>query len=188
MKSTITRRTWKAIYKLLDYVSPVNFDCGKICGSICCNPEINNTNIKDEDIEVGIFLLPGEEKIHHRKDDWLNWSFLHAEEYDYPESWNGKVFFVKCTTPPICPRKKRPLQCRFYPLYPYIDENDKLSLIYHPFYTPYNCPLIDNKVKLNDKFFKAILTVWKRLIKDPLIYDLIKYESDNIIPIFYEHK
>ena len=36
MKSTIKKSTYKAIYRLLDTVSPVDYDCGLLCGAVCC--------------------------------------------------------------------------------------------------------------------------------------------------------
>ena len=36
MKSTIRKNTYKAIYRLLDRVSPVDYDCGTLCGAACC--------------------------------------------------------------------------------------------------------------------------------------------------------
>ena len=36
MKSTIKKRTWKAIYRLLDRVSPLPYDCGALCNAACC--------------------------------------------------------------------------------------------------------------------------------------------------------
>lgn len=177
MKSTIRKSTWKAIYRLLDRVSPLNYDCGKLCGSACCTSEGDETSEGMGDFEMGIYLLPGEEKIYTMKEDWLKWSVEQAEDYEFPDSWYGNVYFIRCKTPPICPRKHRPLQCRFYPLTPYLDENDNLSLVLSPAFTPYKCPIIDENMKINDQFYKANLTVWKRLIKDPLIYDLVKMDS-----------
>ena len=34
--SIIKKRTYQAMYRLLDAISPVDFDCGTLCGSICC--------------------------------------------------------------------------------------------------------------------------------------------------------
>ena len=62
IKSTIRTRTWKAAYRLLDRVSPVDFDCGTICGAVCCG--------RPED-DMGIYLLPGEEKIHSRRETFF---------------------------------------------------------------------------------------------------------------------
>ncbi len=180
MKSTIRKSTWKAIYRLLDKVSPVDFDCGKLCGSACCTQEGDESSDGACDFEMGIYLLPGEEKLYTMKEEWLKWSAERAEDYEFPESWHGNVYFVRCTTPPVCPREHRPLQCRFYPLTPYLDEDDNLSLVISQAETPYICPLISEKIKLNDRFYKANLTVWKRLIKDPLIYDLVKMDSEYL--------
>ena len=124
MKSIIKKRTWKAIYRLLDRVSPIERDCGLLCGAVCCT-------CGESGDELGIYLYPGEHKIHNKKDDWLEWTVEAAEDYDFPDSWTGPVYFVKCKTPPVCPRKKRPFQCRTYPLAPYISEDGILEMVYN---------------------------------------------------------
>ena len=55
IKGKTRKRTYRAIYRLLDRVSPVPFDCGTICGAACCNAAA-------EDESLGMMLLPGEEK------------------------------------------------------------------------------------------------------------------------------
>ena len=50
-------------------------------------------------------------------------------------------------------------------------------MIYQSGQLPYSCPLISERIKLNDDFLKANFTVWKHLIKDPLIYDLVEMDS-----------
>ncbi len=184
MKSTIKKSTFKAIYRLLDRVSPVPYDCGQLCGSACCMSE-------DTDPDAfGIYLLPGEEKLFTGDEDWLTWSWDMAEDYDFPDSWHGKVYFIKCNTPPVCERAMRPLQCRTYPLAPHIDvieeegeRKEVLRLILSDIDAPYSCPLIDGQMDdeeefgLDERFVKATYTVWKRLIKDPLIHDLVLLDS-----------
>ena len=170
MKSIIKKRTWKAIYRLLDRVSPIERDCGLLCGAVCCT-------CGESGDELGIYLYPGEHKIHNKKDDWLEWTVEAAEDYDFPDSWTGPVYFVKCKTPPVCPRKKRPCQCRTYPLAPYISEDGILEMVYNDEQLPYSCPLIDREIPLNDDFVKATYTVWSHLIRDPLIYDLVEMDS-----------
>ncbi|MEG0918572.1 MAG: hypothetical protein RSA49_02670 [Anaerovoracaceae bacterium] len=178
MKSTIRKSTWKAIYRLLDRVSPVDYNCGTLCNASCCTCGGDESTDNAGDFEMGIYLLPGEEKIYTMKEDWLKWSLEQAEDYEFPDSWSGNVYFVRCKTPPICPRNHRPLQCRFYPLTPHLDYEDKLTLIKSTAFTPYSCPLIEDNMDLNPRFIKANYTVWKRLIKDPLIYDLVKLDSE----------
>ena len=172
MKSTIRKSTYQAIYRLLDRVSPLETDCGILCGSTCCT-------YTDQDAEMGIYLLPGEEKLYTKKEDWLKWTVEKAENFDFPQSWRGNVFFIKCVTPPHCPRKSRPLQCRFFPLTPHITEDGILHLILNTTKLPYTCPLIAEKRPLTAAFVQATYTVWKRLIQDPYIFDLVLMDSQD---------
>lgn len=176
MKSTIRKRTYRAIYRLLNRVSPLADDCGRLCGALCCQPPGESDN-PEEDFQLGIYLLPGEEKIFTKKENWLLWSYDWAEDYDFPPSWHGKVWFVRCTTPPHCRREKRPLQCRFYPLQPDLDEQDRLQMILSTEKTPYTCPLIRSKLPLQPAFLHASYTVWRHLLRDPLIHDLVAMDS-----------
>lgn len=176
MKSSIKKDTFKAIYRLLDKVSPINGDCGQLCNSICCTFDDNECG-EDEALSMGIYLLPGEEKLFSGNEDWLSWGFQRAEDYEFPESWHGKVYFLQCKNAPFCHRRMRPLQCRIFPLAPHIDENGALFMIYQSGQLPYCCPLISEKIKLNDDFLKANFTVWKHLLRDPLIYDLVEMDS-----------
>lgn len=179
MKSNIKKKTYKAIYRLLDKVSPIDGDCGKLCNAACCTCGGDSKDEDGLDYDLGIYLLPGEEKIFTMKEDWLKWSVEYAEDYDFPDSWFGKIYFVRCKTPPMCPRESRPLQCRFFPLAPHFSEKGKLQLIYCTSDLPYTCPLISEKMKLTDEFIKATYTVWNRLIQDPLIFDLVQMDSED---------
>lgn len=179
MKCSIKKNTYKAIYRLLDKVSPIDGDCGKLCGAACCTCGGDSQEQDGLDYELGMYLLPGEEKVFTKKEDWLKWNTEYAEDYDFPDSWFGKIYFIRCKTPPVCERNKRPLQCRTFPLAPHIDENGELRLILSTTELPYVCPLIENNIQLNEDFIKATYTVWKRLIKDRLIYDLIVMDSHD---------
>jgi len=89
-----------------------------------------------------------------------------------------KVCFVHCKTPPHCPRKKRPIQCRTFPLTPYLNKKGELSLVYNDMDLPYRCPLIEEELPLNDDFVQATETVWRHLVRDKRIYDMVKEDSD----------
>ena len=181
IKGTTRKRTFRAIYRLLDQVSPVPFDCGRICGAACCHA--------DGLPEMGMFLLPGEDKIHQKTDDWLSWEMLDTDLYDFPPSWQGKVCFVNCQGPEHCKRALRPIQCRTFPLKPVFLKADEtppglvfrgkegLALIYSDDELPYACPLITSQARLDPAFIQATYTVRKHLIRDPLIYDYIKEEG-----------
>lgn len=173
IKSVLTKKEYEEIYRMLDEVSPIPSDCGEMCGAACCTQEYT----QGEGPEMGIYLLPGEDKLHTPREDWLEWTDERAEDYEFPDSWRGVVHFVRCKTPPSCPREKRPIQCRTFPLTPYLDEEDQLSLLYNDWELPYHCPLIDEEIPLNEDFIEATYRAWEILLRDPLIYDLVKMDS-----------
>ena len=174
MKSSTTKITFLAIYRFLDKVSPLDQDCGQLCGAACCTcgSQTDSRDLCDED-DFGIYLLPGEDKVFDRKEEKNR-----AEDYEFPDSWHGTIYFLHCKTAPCCPREKRPLQCRFFPLAPHLDEEDVLHIVYQDEELPYDCPLISQKIPLNEDFIHATYTVWKHLIQDPLLYDLVVLDSD----------
>ena len=188
----ISKRKYQAIYRLLDRVTPVDFDCGELCGAACCtctyepdDIEFNAAGDENADSYMGLYLLPGEEQVFERDPDapdtdcdWIDWGYLQAEDYEFPESWTGKVCFIQCKTSPICRRNKRPIQCRTFPLAPHIDEDGIFHMILHCDELPYECPLITGKFSLNERFVQATYTAWKHLLKDPLILDLVEMDSE----------
>ena len=174
MKSTISKRTFAAIYRLLDRVSPVEQNCGDLCGSACCTCDSDEPQGPPL---LGIYLLPGEEQLFTKTEDWLEWSYSKVKGADFPESWHGTVYFIRCKTPPFCQRHLRPLQCRTFPLAPHLDDNGALKMILYPSKLPYRCPLIYERIQLDPRFIKATSTAWTRLIKDEYIFDLVKYDS-----------
>ena len=180
MKSSIKKRTFKAISRLLDKFSPVNGDCGLLCDCACCtcNGASNASNHYDED-DLGIYLLPGEHKIFTGKEKGFRWEKLDSEDYEFPDSWHGNVYFLQCLAAPSCNREIRPIQCRTFPLAPYLDEDEFFYMIYENAELPYECPLITEKIPLNENFIKATYTAWKHLLSDPLIYDLVEFDSVN---------
>ena len=141
MKTAITKKQYEEIYELLNSVEILDFDCGTLCGAACCTHEGTE--------EMGIYLLPGEEAVHEDDHDWLDFRIEKAEEHYMPESWSDEVHFVRCKTPPFCPREKRPIQCRTFPLAPHIDSDGELTLIYNDMELPYKCPLIEEAIPLN---------------------------------------
>jgi len=186
MKSTLSKRSFQAIYRFLDNFSPIDRDCGALCGAACCLCSTDPTDTtphaesdENADYSMGLYLMPGEEQMYTFDEDWISWGWLQAEDYDFPESWHGRVPFFQCTTPPHCPREKRPLQCRTFPLAPHLDEDGFLYVIYHQDPLPYACPLIRDRERfpLDPDFVKATFTAWKHLITDPLIFDMVDLDS-----------
>lgn len=162
----------KEIYEKLDKVSPVNFDCGKLCNEICCIYDEEDYSNED----LAIYLLPGEESII-KEDENFEIEHVAAKRLKYPFSWKNGVYLLKCKNPPKCNREFRPIQCRTFPLIPHITKNNEFHLIFDESEYPYKCPLIHENIELNDDFIKETYDAWKILIKNPLIYDLVSMDS-----------
>lgn len=166
------------VYKMLDEVSPVSYDCGKLCNAICC--VYDEEDYSNNDLVISLF--PGEELMYENHESF-DVSIGFASEFEYPESWGGEVYFLKCKTPPVCDREYRPIQCRSYPLTPHLDEEDNLHLIFDESEYPYECPLIHENIDLNVDFIETTLKAWSLLIEDPLIYDFVKMDSKARIKV-----
>lgn len=179
----IAKEEYKKIYQLLDSVSPIDGDCGRLCQAACCQAdptyqdEIQNTDYEEEG-ELGMYLLPGEENLLGEEDYWIRLKKESREEYDFPPSWPEEIVFASCRGPAACRREKRPIQCRSFPLYPHLDREGALFLIYCDFELPYLCPLIEKESSLNEDFILATYEAWKRLLQDKAIYDLIEMDSE----------
>lgn len=165
------KKSIEKIYKQLDKVSPVNFDCGTLCNSVCCAYDEDDYQNKD----LALYLLPGEELIYE-DNEYFQLYYINPRELDYPYTWKDPVYLVECTNPPNCDRKKRPIQCRTFPLIPHITKG-KLHLILDKHEFPYQCPIIEENIKLNEDFIEETYKVWKKLITNPQVYDLIEFDS-----------
>ena len=64
-----------------------------------------------------------------------------------------------------------------FPLLPHIYEDGTLDLVFNDYDLPYECPMIEKEMELDGRFVQATYTVWKHLIRDPLIYDMVWGES-----------
>ena len=169
MNRPVSPREYREIYDLLDEFSPLKCDCGMLCDSACCK--------SDPGVEMGMYLLPGEDRIHDKRDSWLDWCLDDVEDYDFPDSWSGKVWFVNCKGPGYCKRNLRPIQCRTFPLTPHLTVEGELRMIVIDEGLMYSCPIIDKQMKLDERFVQAAYKAWSRLIQDKKIFDLVYYDS-----------
>lgn len=160
---------YRQVYALSVEASPLAGDCGELCHKACCTWESHDGR------QLGIYLLPGEETMFTGREDWLVWEEHRAEHYDFPPSWHGPVFFVRCTS--ACPRPQRPLQCRTFPLAPHYMPDGHLTLIWETISLPYACPLLESKWPLRQDFILALGQAWKLLTQEPLIRDLVQWDS-----------
>jgi len=158
---------YKKLYKLTSLVTPLEDDCGIRCGRACCS--VDNKN------PMGMYLFPGEEAMFSGKENWLLWESRDPGEDGFPPSWLQPVYFVRCNG--ICPREKRPLSCRLFPLAPHLLKDNSLLLIYEALKLPYKCPLINDKAPLLPLFIDTVALCWKELLKDKRIRDLVVMDS-----------
>ena len=82
---------------LLENVTPLKTDCGRVCGARCCR------SLEGE--ETGMLLFPGEETEYSGKPGWK-----------LRETPAGML----AVCPGRCERNERPLACRIFPLLPVI--------------------------------------------------------------------
>ena len=61
---------WNRVYKLLNDVTPLPVDCGKLCGAACCSGMGKS--------EWECIFLPGEETMFTMAEDWLIWEGEHS--------------------------------------------------------------------------------------------------------------
>jgi hypothetical protein len=167
VKSTLTKEDFCRAYDLMD-THPVDFDCGSLCGKKCC---------QEYEPGVGMYLLPNEDCMFTKEEKWLKWRYRSAKHHGYPSEWQGLIQFVECKG--TCPRKRRPIQCRTFPLMPYMDQNKQLHVTLDTLSGILLCPLIQEpeKYPLRDEFKQRVLEAWRILSKDPLISANIEHES-----------
>ena len=90
----------KTAWEMLDQLTPLKSDCGRLCEGACCQP--------DETGENGMLLMPFEERLYRHAPE----SFVFRLEQDdrlYRGGWR-----LVCEG--SCPREYRPLACRIFPL------------------------------------------------------------------------
>ncbi len=179
------RSIFEKIYEELNHVSPLSFDCGTLCGAVCCRNwsegDSDRDCVTDKDgvaVDGRIYLLPGEESLHDRGDDWLRWKEISAKDEGFPASWLDRVFCVNCKGPEYCKRDLRPIQCRTFPLAPHLSADGRLFMVYYDMELPYHCPILEQGIDLEPDFAAATLRAWKCLInEDSRIYDLVYQDS-----------
>lgn len=133
---------WQQVYELLSEVTPLTWDCGRLCGAACCQQAPGETN------EPGMLLYPGEDKylltaakgaIHLSKPgktagEGTWWAYLKETE-------RGKLFVCQGREEQ-CRRELRPFACRIFPLAPFLVD-DILLLDLDPAGV-HLCPLIQS--------------------------------------------
>lgn len=150
---------YRQAYDILENVTPLRLDCGKLCNKACCQDP--------EGEEAGMYLFPGEESIYSPQPDWLTIKKVH-----WTVNPHRKVYLATCSG--ACDRSIRPLSCRIFPLTPYIGSSDILQIKMDIRAKPI-CPLAQQGRKaLNIDFIQKVRKAIQILIKDPDIKDFVR--------------
>ena len=130
---------------LLESVTPLQFDCGRLCGSACCAGDEND----------GMFLFPGE-----------ICRVSGAEVSEIPvEGFPGKMRLMVCVG--TCRHEDRPLACRLFPLMAVRKADGSLGVRTDARGRPV-CPLCRQPVAaLSPDFVNAVREAFRILSEDP---------------------
>ena len=130
----------ESCYSVLGRKTPLHFDCGKICNGKCCKG----------DEKTGMLLFPGEEGL---LDPDIN--IIETAQGDKLAVCNG-----------TCDRRRRPLSCRIYPLFPVVCEENGKSVVKVCFDYRADCPLYmpDSEYEIDKQFIKAVRRVGRYLL------------------------
>ena len=128
----------ESCYSQLRKITPLDFDCGKICNGKCCKG----------DEKTGMIIFPGEEKFVDEK-----LKIFKNDDGDMVAVCSGS-----------CDRNKRPLSCRIYPLFPLLTEKEGKTTIEVIFDYRADCPITKGEYNINRKFKKAVKRVGKYLL------------------------
>lgn len=147
----------KKAYKIMNNVTPLKTDCGKLCDCECCKGDEN----------TGMLVFPGEE------------DFLEQDKtFSFKKTTDGKTVVV-CASK--CDRKVRPLSCRIFPLFPMIIDS-KIYLFDDP-RAKGICPLLYDEIEIDARFEKSVLRVGKLLCKNDETKEFLQKITDEICTI-----
>ena len=148
---------------MLDNCTPLkNVDCGQLCESACCKG----------DGETGMYLFPHEEIMFKDNPSWLEISESRIEM-----SNGKKVLLAVCNG--TCPRERRPLSCRVFPLVPSDKNVSEIDLRARAI-----CPLCYGEDLINKKFYKKASRCFRILSSKPEIKPFL----DMLVEINTEFK
>ena len=114
MKTKLSPKNfYQKLYKMLEDVTPLEIDCGRLCGGACCVVT---------DGVTGMYLFPGERVMYEPMPQWGE-----IQDIDFTYGDGKSVDFFTCVGK--SDRKLRPLSCRIFPLVPYVKKGEKLRII-----------------------------------------------------------
>jgi len=162
-----TAYVYLQLYRLFDECTPLPVDCGKLCGSACCEGD-----------DCGMYLFPGEKAVY----ELLGEDNIRIEKSDFYYTYNNKEYNVGLALcDGECDRYIRPLACRIFPLTPIIDDSGKLQIITDP-RAKSVCPLSKalKMTEYNERFVKNIYRSFSLLRQNPQVEAFLKAYTEII--------
>lgn len=145
---------------LLETLTPLKSDCGRICGGACC----------EGSAEDGMLLFPGEEALYAGNTRYT------LRPLDKKLGDTPLTLFVCDGT---CARSDRPLACRLFPLIARFDAQGTLSMRIDPRARAV-CPLCSSGVAgLSRDFVDAARAACETLMDDPDCAAFLRALSDQ---------
>ena len=150
MKRTVTEKRVAMARRLMTGVTPLETDCGALCGGACCKG----------DAGTGMLLFPGEE---------TPFRVLTA----------GTRRLAVCSG--RCERRKRPLSCMLFPLFPVVDEAGNVRVLPDARGNAI-CPLARQAgaVRFDRRFLRRVKTVGRFLARDEALLAFLRENAAEI--------
>lgn len=136
-----------AARELLNTLTPLKTDCGRLCQAACCQGDEN----------TGMLLFPEEETLYE------DCSFANVLPLDYTLG-HTQAHLLVCHS--RCEREMRPLACRLFPLFLKFKE-DGVTKLRMDVRAKSVCPLTDYGIKsLDPEFKQAVRKAYDSLLED----------------------
>lgn len=144
-----------AARELLENLTPLKTDCGRLCQGACCRGDEN----------TGMLLFPGEEALYK------DCTFARVVETGFSLGAAPALLLV-CEG--SCDRKNRPLACRLFPLFLKFRE-DQPPVLRMDARARAVCPLTDYGLKaLDPEFRQAARRAYDLLLEDEACADYLR--------------
>ena len=145
MKNNFKSGLQKALDELENITPLKPFNCGKLCSARCCSGDEND----------GMGLFPGEKELFESSMDF---------EINDSEGNFGEPVVVCCGG---CDRRKRPLACRIFPLFPLaVERENEIVIVPVPDPRAGMCPLLRCPEKIDRRFYRAVRRAGEYLMRD----------------------
>ncbi len=152
--------TVASVREILERVTPLKQDCGRVCGARCCRPL--------EGEETGMLLFPGEAEAYAGRAGWKIRKAAQGE-------------MIVC--PGTCTREERPLSCRLFPLLPLPGESGGIRVATDQ-RAKAVCPLARQGLRAMDPaFIEAVRKAGELLARDDeqaVFLELIAEEQEEL--------